>query len=127
MSETVHSMRVYLENGKRWVTSIDTAKHYKCRHADVLRKIRKLRTENKSFFEVNFELDQYKDLTGRLSPMYKMTLEGLMLFVISFSSKKTEAEKIRLINWYNQLEKLCMDTEESIDVMEITPGIFLIT
>jgi Rha family phage regulatory protein len=76
-SREIHPV-VTVNNGKIVTDSLNIAKVFKKRHADVLRDIRSLDIPA-DFIERNFALNEFTDAIGRKLPMYNLTRDGFTL------------------------------------------------
>jgi len=95
---------VQITNDQITTTSIDIAKHFGKRHADVLRRVEKLGCSAK-FSERNFALAEYKDEQDKARPMYRITRDGFVFLAIGFTGSKAAQFKEAYINAFNQMEK----------------------
>ena len=100
--------KVFKENGRTWVTSVDVAKDYNKRHDNVLQAIQNLEC-SKEFRLLNFKESPYENSQGKSQPMYKMTRDGFTFLAMGFSGKKAARFKEAYINLFNQHERAYVD------------------
>lgn len=91
------------------ISSLDVAKIFGKRHADVIRDIENI-TEPKSglsedFTQRNFALSTYKDSTGRKLKAYNLTRNGFTILVMGYSGKKAMKFKEMYIQRFDEMEK----------------------
>ena len=75
-------------------TSMNVAKRFGKRHADVMRLVKKL-VESGRFTERNFALSEYTDSTGRRLPMYLIDRHGFSILAMGFTGDAALDWKIR--------------------------------
>lgn len=73
------------EEGKVVTNSLKVAEYYGKEHKDVLKKIRGFIELIPELAEGNFSLSEYKDITGRKLPMFKMDRAGFSMLVNKFT------------------------------------------
>lgn len=95
---------VLAQDGALITTSINVAEAFGKLHKNVVRKLEMIEC-TQEFTELNFELSEYKDATGRNLPMYKMTKDGFMFLVMGFTGKKAAMIKEAYINAFNWMAK----------------------
>ncbi|MGI2072101.1 Rha family transcriptional regulator [Shewanella baltica] len=103
---TIQSLNhlVTTQDGALITTSINVAEAFGKLHKNVVRKLEMIEC-SQEFTELNFELSEYKDATGRNLPMYKMTKDGFMFLVMGFTGKKAAMIKEAYINAFNWMAK----------------------
>ncbi|HMU67942.1 MAG TPA: Rha family transcriptional regulator, partial [Cellvibrionaceae bacterium] len=83
--------------------SLKVAEAFGKRHDNVLRNIKTLEC-SPEFTQLNFEVSEYQDTTGRTLTMWEMTKDGFMFLVMGFTGKKAAAIKEAYINAFNAME-----------------------
>lgn len=100
---------VTLQGNQVVTTSLKVAEYFNKRHDNILRGINKLEC-SKKFRALNFEEASYLDEQGKLRPMFKMTKDGFIFLVMSFTGKTAAQIKeayIKAFNWMaDQLYKM---------------------
>ena len=91
------------------VDSLFVARFFKKRHDHVIRDIQKI-TDPKSglseeFIKLNFQLNKYKDSTGRKLPCYYMTRDGFTMLVMGYTGAKAMKFKELYIRRFNEMEQ----------------------
>ena len=81
---------ITLKNDRPLTTSLKVAEVFGKDHYNVLKAIKALKTSEK-FTDVNFNVSEYRDSTGRALPMYEMTKNGLVMLAGSFTGAKAAA------------------------------------
>lgn len=94
---------VFIHNGKAVTTSRYVADFFRKMHKNVIRAIESLEC-SPEFTQLNFELSEYTDSTGRKLPMYEMTKDGFVFLVMGFTGKKAAAFKEAYIAEFNRME-----------------------
>lgn len=94
---------VFIHNGKAVTTSRYVADFFRKMHKNVIRAIESLEC-SPEFTQLNFELSEYTDSTGRKLPMYDMTKDGFVFLVMGFTGKKAAAFKEAYIAEFNRME-----------------------
>ena len=85
-------------------TSIEVAKHYSKRHDNVLRSYDNLGCSDK-FNALNFEAVEYGDEKGESRRMVRMTRDGYVMLVSSFSGKPARATMEKYIECFNAMAR----------------------
>lgn len=90
------------------VDSLYVARAFEKEHKNVLRDIARI-TEPKSglseeFTELNFELSNYKDSTGRKLPRYLLTRDGFTMLTFGYTGRKAMEFKELYIRRFNEME-----------------------
>lgn len=83
-------------------TSIDVAKAFRKRHADVLRAIRNMKC-SPDFNQRNFASVALLDNKGEKRPMIQMTKDGFMFLVMGFTGVDADAIKEAYIYAFNAM------------------------
>lgn len=93
---------VMASDGQVFTTSKKIADYFGKTHKNVLRKIKQTINDcPKEFAELNFEPTDYIDKNGDIKPMYKLSKDGYMLLVMSFTGKAAMLIKIKFIQAFN--------------------------
>ena len=90
------------------VDSLYVARAFEKEHKNVLRDIARI-TEQKSglseeFTQLNFELSNYKDSTGRKLPRYLLTRDGFTMLTFGYTGRKAMEFKELYIRRFNEME-----------------------
>lgn len=91
-----------VESGSLMTTSIKVADAFGRQHKNVLRKLETLAC-SREFTELNFELSEYTDTTGRKLSMWNMTKDGFMFLVMGFTGTKAATIKEAYISEFNRM------------------------
>jgi len=92
-------------NGVPMVTSKNVADKFDKGHRDLLVKIRKIISMDRSFGERNYSLSSYKSDQNKDLPCYVMTRDGFTMLAMELSGKKVFEWKIKFIDAFNAMEK----------------------
>lgn len=93
---------VMASDGQVFTTSKKIADYFGKTHKNVLRKIKQTINDcPEEFAELNFEPTDYIDKNGDIKPMYKLSKDGYMLLVMSFTGKSAMLIKIKFIQAFN--------------------------
>ncbi|MTC29472.1 hypothetical protein GKR54_00005 [Providencia alcalifaciens] len=93
---------VMASDGQVFTTSKKIADYFGKTHKNVLRKIKQTINDcPEEFAELNFEPTDYIDKNGDIKPMYKLSKDGYMLLVMSFTGKAAMLIKIKFIQAFN--------------------------
>ena len=95
---------VIVKNGKVICTSLMVANRFEREHKNVLQSIQNLEC-SKEFTELNFQLSEYKDSTGRKLPMIEMTRDGFSILCMGFTGKEAMTWKEKYIAAFNAMEE----------------------
>ncbi|QNX72845.1 Rha family transcriptional regulator [Acinetobacter seifertii] len=93
---------VFIENQQIKTTSLKVAEIFGKQHKNVLQKLESLECSSE-FTELNFQLSEYIDNSGRYLPMYEMTKDGFIFLVMGFTGSKAAQIKESYINAFNQM------------------------
>ncbi|MDX6038156.1 Rha family transcriptional regulator, partial [Acinetobacter baumannii] len=124
------SQAVFIQDHQIKTDSLKVAEAFGKRHDHVLRKIETLNLVNagtdpnfgvSDFTELNFELSEYIDSTGRVLPKYEMTKDGWMFLVMGFTGEKAAQIKIAFINAFNAMAVL-LQNQQLIEQQGISVG-----
>lgn len=84
------------------------AQFFEKRHANVIRDIENIINQNsglsREFTELNFELSNYKDSTGRKLPCYFLTRDGFTILAMGYTGDKAMRFKELYIKKFNEME-----------------------
>jgi len=94
---------VFTHNRQSVTTSLLVSETFYKEHKSVLRDINTLEC-SENFFELNFELNSYKSLTGIELPMYYITRDGFTFLAMGYTGEKTAQLKEAYINQFNIME-----------------------
>ena len=83
-------------------SSLEVAKVFEKEHKNILRSIENMGVRA----QLNFELSEYKDGSGRKLPMYQMNRDGFAFLVMGFTGAKAEDWKLDFIEAFNKLEMI---------------------
>lgn len=93
---------VMASDGQVFTTSKKIADYFGKTHKNVLRKIKQTINDcPEEFAELNFEPTDYIDKNCDIKPMYKLSKDGYMLLVMSFTGKSAMLIKIKFIQAFN--------------------------
>lgn len=81
------------------MSSVEISQLTKREHRNVLRDIRNLLEQGVT--ELNFELSNYKDITGRTLPCYHLTKKGCLILASGYDAKLRE----KIIDRWEELER----------------------
>lgn len=97
---------VMASDGQVFTTSKKIAEYFGKTHKNVLRKIKQTINDcPEEFAELNFEPTDYIDKNGDIQPMYKLSKDGYMLLVMSFTGKAAMLIKIKFIQAFNWMHE----------------------
>jgi len=98
------NIKLIMVNERPTTTSRDIAKHFNKRHDNVLRDIENLAC-SPQFTQLNFEVGEYKDNSGKLCKEYIIYRDGFVFLTMGFTGKLAGEYKEAYINAFNQMEK----------------------
>ncbi|ELY2379438.1 Rha family transcriptional regulator [Salmonella enterica] len=90
--------------GKVVTSSLAVASYFGKQHKNVIQKIASLEC-SAEFTELNFQLSEYIDASGRKLPCYQITRDGFAFLAMDFTGKRAAQFKEAYINAFNQMEK----------------------
>ncbi|EDT2961167.1 peptidase [Salmonella enterica subsp. enterica] len=90
--------------GKVITSSLAVASYFGKQHKNVVQKIASLEC-SAEFTELNFQLSEYIDASGRKLPCYQITRDGFAFLAMGFTGKRAAQFKEAYINAFNQMEK----------------------
>ncbi|WP_340514639.1 Rha family phage regulatory protein [Escherichia coli] len=85
-------------------SSLAVASYFGKQHKNVIQKIASLEC-SAEFTELNFQLSEYIDASGRKLPCYQITRDGFAFLAMGFTGKRAARFKEAYINAFNQMEK----------------------
>ena len=91
-------------DGRVLTTSLVIAAYFHRDHKNVLRAIEAMEC-TPDFTELNFELSDYEDNSGRKLPCYRITRDGFAFLAMGFTGKKAAQFKETYITAFNQMEE----------------------
>lgn len=101
---------VYLKNDAAVCDSLQVAEKFGKRHADVIRAIEKLLTNDSTQNCVQcIKPARYKDASGKYNKMYLLNKDGFVFLAFGFTGKEADAWKWKYIEAFNQMEKLIQE------------------
>lgn len=103
---------VFIQNDQVKTSSLKVAELFGKQHKNVLQKLESLDCSPK-FTELNFQLSEYSDSTGRKLPMYELTKDGFIFLVMGFTGEKAAQIKEAYINTFNQMLAILYNNEGS--------------
>ena len=108
---------VELRNNKPMTTSLLIAETFNKEHKNVIVKIRE---KSHLFTQLNFQLSEYEDSTGRKLPMYLLDRDFTTFLIMGFTGSKADEWKLKYINAFNQMEQaLTQQSVLSSDIIEV--------
>ncbi|EPW5097276.1 Rha family transcriptional regulator [Salmonella enterica subsp. enterica serovar Alachua] len=90
--------------GKVVTSSLAVASYFGKQHKNVIQKIASLEC-SAEFTELNFQLSEYIDASGRKLPCYQITRDGFAFLAMGFTGKRAAQFKEAYINAFNKMEK----------------------
>lgn len=103
---------VFIQDEQVKTTSLKVAELFGKQHKNVLQKLECLDCSHE-FTELNFQLSEYLDSTGRKLPMYEMTKDGFIFLVMGFTGAAAAKIKEAYINTFNQMLAILYNDEET--------------
>lgn len=104
LSFAVSAPDLQIVGGRVLTSSLAIAAYFHRDHKNVLRTIEAMEC-TASFTELNFELSEYEDSTGRKLPCYHITRDGFAFLAMGFTGKKAAQFKEAYITAFNQMEE----------------------
>ena len=95
---------VRVENGALVTDSLIVAEVFGKRHDNVLQAIETLEC-TRGFTDLNFQVSEYKDSSGKTNTYYKMSRDGFMFLGMGFTGMEAARWKERIIEAFNEMEK----------------------
>lgn len=97
--------------GHGWASSLQVAEHFGKSHKNVLQSIRNLEC-SPEFTELNFQLSEFTDSTGRTLPCYMMTRDGFAMLAFGFTGKAAAVWREAFLKAFKQLEQAYLEQLE---------------
>lgn len=104
--------------GKVVTSSLAVASYFGKQHKNVIQKIASLEC-SAEFTELNFQLSEYTDASGRKLPCYNITRDGFAFLAMGFTGKRAAQFKEAYINAFNQMEKRCITALSLFDYLRL--------
>lgn len=101
---------VFIQDEQVKTTSLKVAELFGKQHKNVLQKLESLECSS-NFTELNFQLSEYLDSTGRKLPMYEMTKDGFIFLVMGFTGAAAAHIKEAYINTFNQMAAMLYNAQ----------------
>lgn len=108
---------VFIQDQQIKTDSLKVAEAFDKRHTNILRAIENLDC-SKEFTELNFELSEYIDKSGRSLPMYRMTKDGFIFLVMGFTGPKAAKVKEAFISAFNQMAELLLKQQNQLQTIQ---------
>lgn len=97
------------------VTSLQVAETFGKEHKNVLADIRTTIDKcSDSFTELNFQLSEYKDSTGRTLPLYLLSKNGFMMIAMGYTTPEAMKLKEAYIARFDEMERELAGRRESL-------------
>ena len=98
-SASQHGELVLSERGIPTTTSRIVAAHFGKRHKNVLQSLETIiqQMDDPEFTELNFQLSEYTDSTGRKLPEWVMSEQGFSMLALAFTGKKAVALRLQFV------------------------------
>ena len=103
---------VFIQDEQVKTTSLKVAELFGKQHKNVLQKLECLDCSHE-FTELNFQLSEYLDSTGRKLPMYEMTKDGFIFLVMGFTGAAAAKIKEAYINTFNQMAAILYNNDDN--------------
>jgi Rha family phage regulatory protein len=94
-------------------TSLKVAEHFEKRHDNVLRDIDNLLKTAPELADLNFEVSEYKDSTGRKLPMYYIDEIGFTMLAMGFTGEKALRFKLAYIKEFKHMEQMLNEKQSA--------------
>ena len=101
---------VTLHSRKATTTSLIVAEVFERQHRNVLQSIERIECSDE-FAQLNFQLSEYMDSTGRKLPMYNITRDGFSFLAMGFSGKRAAQFKEQFIRAFNMMEQTLLNQQ----------------
>lgn len=95
---------IILRNKQAVTTSLKVAEVFNKRHDNVLASIKNIDCSDE-FAALNFKESSYKDITGKVNPMYYITRDGFTFLAMGYKGKKAAEFKESYIKAFNKMEE----------------------
>jgi len=103
-----------VENGKAFATSLDIAKVFNKRHADLIRKIRGLKFFDKYLANAKLRWLKYTDKQGKKRPYLELDRDMFIMVVAKINTAKAEDYTYDFIQAFNLLEAEYFKTQKTL-------------
>lgn len=103
---------VFIQNHLVKTDSLRVAEIFGKQHKNVLQKLESLDC-SQEFTELNFQLSEYVDTTGRKLPMFEMTKDGFIFLVMGFTGATAAKIKEAYINTFNQMAAMLYNGQDN--------------
>jgi len=110
-SQTI-SLKV--ENGKAFATSLDIAKAFDKRHADIIRKLERLVSFEYFCSQRKIALAKYTDEQGKERKMYQLDRDIFLMITLTLKGAKAEQYRLDFIKAFNLLEEEYFKTQKKL-------------
>ena len=100
----IKKIKLITINERPATTSHEIAKHFNKRHGNVLRDIENLDC-SPQFTQLNFELSEYKDRSGKACKEYIIFRDGFIFLTMGFKGELAGKYKEAYINSFNRMER----------------------
>lgn len=100
---TLNPSVIRIKDNHAITTSLIIADIFGKQHKNIIQKINNLEC-SAEFTELNFQLSEYKDPTGRRLTQYDITKDGFIFLVMGFTGKKAAHMKEAYISAFNKME-----------------------
>jgi Rha family phage regulatory protein len=107
---------VKMINNEAMTTSVEVAKRYGKRHADVLRTYDNLGCSDE-FTGRNFALSDYADPSGKHNRMVRMTKDGFIMLVSAFSGKPARETIEKYIECFNAMARYIFELRGDLQAL----------
>ena len=101
-------LNLYERNGVAYCDSLQIAETFERRHAHVIETIENLTQPtsglSKEFIVQNFEVNTYKDKSGKRNKKYLLTKDGFAMVVMEFKTSRARMFKEMYIKRFNDME-----------------------
>ena len=109
------------ENGVAMTSSLMIAEVFGKEHKNVIRSIKE---KQHLFTELNFELSEYKDSTGRKLQMYLLDRDFTTFLIMGFNGSKADEWKMKYIKAFNEMEQMLKDGTQLTDKQKLELQLF---
>jgi len=103
-----------VKDGKAFATSLDIAKTFGKRHADIIRKIERLVSFEYFCSQRKIALAKYIDEQGKERKMYQLDRDIFLMVTLTLRGKKAEEFRLDFIKAFDLLEKEYFKTQNKL-------------
>jgi len=107
------------QDNKPVTTSRTVAEAFEKEHKNVIRDIENLDCSF-NFTQLNFELSEYKDSSGKVNKMYIMSRDGFTFLAMGYTGKKAAQFKESYIDAFNKMEQMLRSKQAKTDSKQET-------